>query len=89
MENSEQKICQSCGMPMIIGEDFGTNAGGSRNEEYCTYCFQNGAFALPDETLEGMIERLVAMSDQWGVSKEEARKTATENLPKLKRWEKE
>jgi len=35
----EEKICQSCAMPMNKEEDFGTNADGSKNEEYCTHCF--------------------------------------------------
>ena len=81
------QICQSCGMPMVKPEDFGTDINGSKNEEYCTYCFQNGKFTL-DATLEQMIEKLVTMHDQMGMTEEEARKTANENLPKLKRWAK-
>jgi len=86
MEN-EQKICQSCGMPMSADEDFGTNADGVRNEEYCTYCFQNGGFTWPEATLDTMTEKLVGMSDQMGMSKEEAEEMAKENLPRLKRWQ--
>lgn len=40
-----RKVCQSCGIP--IGRDpqhGGTDADGSRNETYCGYCYQNGAF---------------------------------------------
>jgi len=81
------QICQSCGMPMMKTEDFGTDINGSKNEEYCTYCFQNGKFTL-DATLEQMIEKLVTMHDQMGMTEEEARKIANENLPKLKRWAK-
>jgi hypothetical protein len=81
------KICQSCGMPMMKPEDFGTEINGSKNEEYCAYCFQNGKFTL-DATLEQMIEKLVTMHDQMGMTEEEARKMANENLPKLKRWAK-
>jgi hypothetical protein len=81
------QICQSCGMPMMKPEDFGTDINGSKNEEYCTYCFQDGKFTL-DATLEQMIKKLVTMHDQMGMTEEEARKTANENLPKLKRWAK-
>jgi hypothetical protein len=81
------QICQSCGMPMMKTEDFGTDINGSKNEEYCTYCFQNGKFTL-DVTLEQMIKKLVTMHDQMGMAEEEARKMANENLPKLKRWAK-
>ena len=42
MENYEnQKFCQSCAMPMT-DEQFGTNADGSKNEDYCIYCFKDG-----------------------------------------------
>jgi len=86
MEN-EQKICQSCGMPMTSDQDFGTNTDGSKNEEYCIHCFENGTFTLPDISLEQMIDHLVELSETWGMPKEEARKMAEENLPKLKRWQ--
>lgn len=41
----EAKLCQSCGMPLSSAEVLGTNADGSLNEEYCTYCYQHGNFA--------------------------------------------
>jgi len=71
---------------MMKPEDFGTNADGSKSEEYCTYCFQKGAFTMPAKNVEEMIEKLVSMHDQMGLSEEAARKMASENLPKLKRW---
>ena len=39
----EQKFCQSCGMP-LTEELLGTNADGSKNEDYCIYCYKDGAF---------------------------------------------
>jgi hypothetical protein len=86
--NKNNPTCQSCGMPMVKPEDFGTNADGSRNEEYCTYCYQNGKFTMGYISLAEMTEKLVAMHDQMGMGEEEARKMAGENLPKLKRWKK-
>ena len=54
MENFEnQKFCQSCAMPMTE-ELFGTNADGSKNEDYCMYCFKDGEFTS-DMTMEEMI----------------------------------
>ncbi len=48
------KFCQSCGMPLT--EDvLGTNADGSKNEDYCMYCYRDGKF-LQDCTMEEMIE---------------------------------
>ena len=43
MYEMNQKFCQCCGMPMgDTNELYGTNADGSKNEEYCKYCFENG-----------------------------------------------
>ena len=50
----EMKFCQSCGMPLT--DDYkGTNADGSRNEDYCNYCYMDGRF-MQDMTMEQMIE---------------------------------
>lgn len=51
----EAKLCQSCGMPLSSAEVLGTNADGSLNEEYCTYCYQHGNFAQ-DCTMAKYIE---------------------------------
>ena len=47
--------CQCCGMPMT-GELHGTNAGGGRNEDYCNYCFKDGAF-----TFQGSMEEMIRL----------------------------
>jgi len=71
---------------MVKDEDFGTNADGGKNEEYCRYCFQNGQFTA-DITKEQMIERLAGMSDKMGMTREEAEKMAEKVIPALKRWQ--
>lgn len=83
----ETKICQSCGMPMTEEAHFGKNADGSKNEEYCCYCYPNGSFGK-DETMEEMIECCVPFMVQDGTCKteDEARKMLTQYLPTLKRW---
>lgn len=82
----EQVICQSCGMPMSKPEDFGNNADGSQNNEYCTYCYQGGEFTFKG-TLPEMIEKQVSIAkEKMGMSEETARKMASETLPKLSRW---
>ncbi len=41
----QNKTCQSCGMPMSKdSQGGGTNADGSKNLEYCSYCYQDGKF---------------------------------------------
>ena len=81
-------VCQSCGMPMADPSQFGTEADSSLNEEYCTYCFQNGEFTDPDLTLNDQIEKLVKMAvEKMGASEDDAREMAERSLPKLKRWQ--
>ena len=36
--------CQSCGMPLVSDTDYGTNQDGSKNNEYCAFCFKDGKF---------------------------------------------
>ena len=81
-------VCQSCSMPMQKPGDFGSNADGSRSWDYCSFCFQKGAFTSPGLSLGRMIERLVFMAPRMGMKPEEARKMAEETLPRLKRWKK-
>ena len=50
----KQKFCQSCGMP-LTDDVLGTNADGTKNEDYCMYCYRDGHF-LQDCTMEEMIE---------------------------------
>jgi hypothetical protein len=91
MTQSAETYCQSCGMPMAEAksEDYGTNADGSRNEEFCSFCYQGGAFINPDMTLDNMIETAAkGWSDSVpGVSYEEALKVSRQNIPTLKRWQ--
>ena len=82
------KICQSCGMPLQKQEDFGKNADGSKSEEYCCYCFQNGKFLDEGITLQEKIEKNVKIAVQMGMSEDEAKRMASNVLPKLKRWKK-
>lgn len=50
----EQKFCQSCGMP-LTDEVRGTEADGKKSEDYCIYCYKDGAFT-GDFTMEEMID---------------------------------
>ena len=84
----EEKYCQSCGMPMgATDEMYGTNADGSKNGDYCKYCFENGKFTQ-DCTMEEMIEFCVPhmASADSGMSEGDARKMMLEFFPALLRW---
>ena len=87
----ETKLCQSCGMSLKKQEDFGTNQDGSKNEEYCNYCYANGAFTS-DCTMDEMIGHCVQFLDEFNkgggfsYTKEEAIATMKSFFPTLKRW---
>ena len=89
----ETKLCQSCGMPLVTAEDHGTNRDGSMNEDYCCYCYKNGAFAQ-DCSMEEMIENCIRFLDEFNIdseqklTKEQAYAQMQAFFPTLKRWKK-
>lgn len=84
-------FCQSCGMPLHTSEQFGTNRDGSVNQEYCCYCYKDGAFTS-DCTMDEMIEHCVQYLDEFNkdsnvqFSKEQAITQMKAFFPRLKRW---
>ena len=73
---------------MMMGEEeYGYNADGSRNTEYCKFCFPNGNFSK-DETMEEMIESCIPFWVEDGDARtpEEAREKMRTLFPTLKRW---
>ncbi|MCC8122236.1 MAG: zinc ribbon domain-containing protein [Oscillospiraceae bacterium] len=84
----EEKICQSCSMPLTKDEDFGTMRGGGKSDEYCVHCLKDGEFTQ-DITLEQAIAQCVQYADMAGVTKEEALAYAKQVFPTLKRWNKQ
>ncbi|WP_195572600.1 zinc ribbon domain-containing protein [Paenibacillus sp. 1001270B_150601_E10] len=81
-------FCQSCGMPLNGSEELlGSNADGSKNEEYCTFCYKDGAF-IADVSMEEMIEFCVPhmVEGNQGMTEEAARSSMKAFFPKLKRW---
>jgi len=82
----ETSICQSCGMPMTKPEDFGTNADGSPNQEYCLYCWQSGEFTVKMEMPEYIEMQIKIAVEKLGMGEEKAREMAEKTIPNLKRW---
>ena len=97
----EMKFCQSCGMP-LTDDVLGTNADGSKNEEYCMYCYKDGAFT-GDFTMEemaefcaqffaeqsGKAERVDDFNKNTGQSltRDEYKQQLLKYFPNLKRWQ--
>ncbi len=81
------QICQSCGMPMMRREDFGTEPNGVLNLEYCYYCYWKGKFIDPEITADKMIERAAArLVEMNKMTQEKALQVSKNLIPKLKRW---
>ncbi len=83
----ENKICQSCGMPIYSDDLLGTNQDGSLNSDYCKYCYIDGEF-IDKVTMEEYINMCSKYGEQAGMSNEEMKKYCTKLFPTLKRWKK-
>lgn len=85
-----QMLCQSCGMP-LTDELLGTNSDGSKNDEYCIYCYKDGAFT-GDFTMEEMAEHCSKFVEEYnkGTGKKltcsEYKEMLCQFYPTLKRW---
>lgn len=89
----ENKICQSCGMPLGDPAFYATNKDDSRNEDYCIYCYAGGGFN-DEMTMDEMIEQCADIYEMNSpAADEQAREKAIEKMrqvfPTLKRWQKE
>ena len=81
------KNCQSCGMPLSRDEHGGgTERDGSKSTMYCSHCYQQGAFTLPNITIEQMQERVKGKIKEAGFPSFMGWFFAR-NIPKLERWQ--
>jgi len=82
------KFCQSCGMPLKQDPaQGGTEADGTKSAIYCSYCYQNGAFTSPENTVEKMQKFCIEKMKEQGMPKIFAW-FFTRGIPKLERWNK-
>lgn len=91
IEIMDNKIrCQSCGMP--LSKDFGnpgTTADNSNTEDFCIFCFKNGAFTNPIQTMDEMIQSSIKnMTTDLQMPLEQAINLANSFIPNLRRWQK-
>ena len=74
-------------------EVLGTNADGTKNEDYCMYCYKDGQF-LQDCTMEEMIQHCAQFVNEVNkglpqpITKEEYKQMMQQYFPMLKRWRK-
>ena len=83
-------FCESCGMPLDKEEVIGTNKDGSKNQDYCVYCYKDGAFTV-DVTMDEMIDISLnhmreLFKDDTSFNEQEALDKMKSFFPKLKRW---
>lgn len=83
----ESKFCQSCAMP-LDEELYGTNKDGSKNEDYCKYCYEDGEFTK-DCTMQEMIDFCIPLTVENSDMDEQSVKVMLNKvIPQLKRWKK-
>ena len=72
-------------MPISQEEYIATNKNGSKNNDYCVFCFKDGSF-VHDMNLDEYIEYNMQFASEAGMSKEDFRNYCNTTLPTLKRW---
>ena len=78
--------CQSCGMPLKRDEEHGgTEADGSRSAMYCSHCYRQGRFLLPDISVEQMQQRVREKLGELHIPGFLSG-FFTRGIPKLARW---
>ena len=80
------KNCQSCAMPMSKDPgQGGTESDGSKSDDYCSYCYQAGAFTQPDFSAKDMQKFCIVKMKGMGFPKPLGW-LFTRPIPNLKRW---
>ena len=79
-----QLVCQCCGMPLQDDAVLGRNHDGTLNEEYCQWCYADGAFRYtsPQQLIDFCVEHMA--SEQWPAEQVRAHMEAV--VPNLKHW---
>jgi hypothetical protein len=82
-----EPICQSCAYPLKTLEEKGTEATGTKCDDYCQECYQDGDFSEPEITMKDMIEKnVIITAENLDISLDKARSYLESLLPTLKRW---
>ena len=74
-------------MPINNVADRGTEKNGALSNEYCKYCYQQGAFTTPGITMEKMKVFMQSKMQEMKIPGDILQRSL-DLLPKLKRWQK-
>ena len=78
-------ICQCCGMPLTDEDLISREPDGTRNRDYCKWCYSEGRFTYADKAslLDFLIEH---MPNPDGTPEAERRAAYDGYLSELKHW---
>lgn len=80
-----QLICQCCGMPLTEDEMISRETDGVFNEDYCKWCYTDGAFVYSDKS--ALIDFMLGhMPNPENTPDEERRAQFDGYLSQLKHW---
>ena len=80
-----QLVCQCCGMPLYEDGVVSREPDGSFNEDYCKWCYADGAFAYADK--DSLLDYLVGhMPNPDALTDEVRRRQFDGMLSQLKHW---
>ena len=79
-------VCQCCGMPLTEDGQISTEPDGAMNEDYCKWCYKDGAFAYT--SMQQLIDFCVPMLAEQHpeLTAEQVRSMMEAQLPRLKHW---
>lgn len=81
-----ERICQSCAMPLAQDPmGGGTEADGSVSQDYCSFCYDRGAFRDEGVTLPEFVAKLKVIMGEMHMTEDVVAPTV-DILPTLKRW---
>lgn len=67
--------------------NFGIDAEGFPISEYCMFCYQNGAFTNPAQTVDEMVQSSIDyMTANLGFERDQATRMSNDVIRGLKRW---
>ena len=67
--------------------NYGTDADGLQVSEYCVFCYVNGGFANPTQTVDEMVQSSIDfMSKEFKMPVEQATLISNDVIRRLKRW---